>query len=421
MQFRIKWVRRGPAAGVFAALMLAVAFALAPLSGAFGAVSPQWPMYGHDSAHTGLSPANGPVTAHLVWKFPLPAHALSNASPVVGPDGTIYMPSENGLFAINPDGTLKWQKWTGAFAATITRGAPAVAADGTAVYVWKANFLNGGRLYALNPGDGSVLWSVSVGDVSYGSPTVGPDGTIYIAGFVGKPSGTQYGDVFAINPDGTLKWAWRAPSANCGFETSAALAPDGKTLYIQHNCLGLIALTSTGTRKWDITRYGPLGQAWDSPSAGPDGTIYIGNSDFHFYAINPDGTLKWRVPVLQWMYMSSSAISAGGSAIYRGDNGGNFYAFSGTGHILWRFQSPDHGGIFAAPALAANGLVYFGQEVTKSGDASLYALQASTGRVVWKDPLGPIDASPALASDGTLYVAAPDPARSGKETVYAFR
>jgi outer membrane protein assembly factor BamB len=400
-------------------LILTASFGLAPLNGALGAASPQWPMYGHDSAHTGGSPANGPATAHLLWKFKLPTDALGNASPVVGPDGTIYMPSDSGFFAINPDGTLKWQKWTGAFGGfTLTRGAPAVAADGT-VYVWKANsFSNGGRLYAINPSDGSVLWSFDVGDVSYGSPTIGPDGTIYIAGFVGKPSGNQYGNLYAINPNGTLKWVWHAPSANCAFETSAALGPDG-TVYIQHNCLGLIALSSSGTLKWDVTRYGALGQAWDSPSVGPDGTIYIGNSDYHFYAINPDGTLKWRVPVQQWMYMSSSAISAGGSAIYRGDNGGNFYAFSSTGHILWRFQSPDHGGIYSAPALSANGLVYFTQEVTKSSDASLYAQHASNGSVAWTYPLGPADASPALAPDGTLYVAAGVP--GGKETVYAFR
>lgn len=31
-----------------------------------------------------------------------------------------------------------------------------------------------------------------------------------------------------------------------------------------------------------------------SPTIGVDGTIYIGSHDNKLYAINPDGTLKWR-------------------------------------------------------------------------------------------------------------------------------
>jgi outer membrane protein assembly factor BamB len=71
--------------------------------------------------------------------------------------------------------------------------------------------------------------------------------------------------------------------------------------------------------------------------------------------------------------------------------------------------------------LSANGLVYYTQETTNGAHPSLYALRASTGKVVWDYPIGRTDASPALAPDGTLYAAGPDPARKGLETVYAFR
>ncbi len=240
MQTRPGGCRRGPAIGVIAALSLTVS--LAPLSAALATASPQWPMYGHDSAHTGNSPVDGPVTAHLLWKFPLPAFQ-ANASPVAGPNGTIYMPTDHGFFAINPDGTLKWKKWTGAFAAPpLTREAPAVAPGGTAVYVWKNTFTSG-RLYALRPADGHVLWSFNVGYATYGSPAIGPGGTIYIGA---QPGSKQYGDLYAINPDGTLKWEWHGGVAGCWIESSAALGPDG-TVYINHNCRGLVALTPTGT------------------------------------------------------------------------------------------------------------------------------------------------------------------------------
>ena len=31
-----------------------------------------------------------------------------------------------------------------------------------------------------------------------------------------------------------------------------------------------------------------------SPAVGADGTIYVGSSDDNLYAVNPDGTQKWK-------------------------------------------------------------------------------------------------------------------------------
>src|SRR5262245_12188519 len=59
-------------------------------TGMVGAASP-WPMYGHDSAHTGQSPFSGPVSPKVAWSFPLGGPVRDNASPVVGLDGVIYM------------------------------------------------------------------------------------------------------------------------------------------------------------------------------------------------------------------------------------------------------------------------------------------------------------------------------------------
>ncbi|MDN5325305.1 MAG: hypothetical protein PWP02_1024, partial [Thermosipho sp. (in: thermotogales)] len=32
-----------------------------------------------------------------------------------------------------------------------------------------------------------------------------------------------------------------------------------------------------------------------SPAIGADGTIYVGSDDDYLYAINPDGSLKWKI------------------------------------------------------------------------------------------------------------------------------
>ena len=406
--------RRRDFMALLGSLAVALAWLLQPegTPGAVAAADP-WPMYGHDSAHTGRSAANGPNTVDLRWSYSLGVRARDNASPVVGPDGSVYMPSESGFFAINPDGTLKWKKWDST--STGTGLAPAVGITGT-VYVVRALGPGepgwpGDALYALGPANGDILWSYTISRTTYGSPTLGADGTIYI-GSAASPS-----SLYALHPNGTLKWRWDSGSS-CWIESSPAIGPSGD-LYFHHNCLGLVALNSNGQQQW--IRSG-LGEAFNSPSVGPDGTIYIGDTS-GFYATNPDGTHRWQVSVSNWMYQASSAISADGSTIYRGDNGGILYAFDSSGSIRWQYDTGIRGPIFAAPALAANGIVYFTQEWSSSVGPDdrgyLYALRASDGALLWRNEIGWSSASPAIAANGTLYASGDDAA--GNEVLYAFR
>ena len=70
------------------------------------------------------------------------------SSPVVGVDGTIYIGSYDGnLYALKPNGPLKWNFRTGGSASS-----PAVGADGT-VYVGSDD----GNLYAIDSGTGQGL------------------------------------------------------------------------------------------------------------------------------------------------------------------------------------------------------------------------------------------------------------------------
>ena len=47
----------------------------------------------------------------------------------------------------------------------------------------------------------------------------------------------------------------------------------------------------TVTLKWSFSTGGSV---YSNPAIGGDGTIYVGSCDHKLYAINPDGTEKWR-------------------------------------------------------------------------------------------------------------------------------
>src|SRR5262245_57941434 len=85
----------------------------------------------------------------LIWSFPTGGAIFS--SPALGPDGTIYVGSDDKkLYAVNPDGTVKWSFTTGA----AVKSSPLVNADGSVIYVGS----NDDKLYAVNSDDGTANW-----------------------------------------------------------------------------------------------------------------------------------------------------------------------------------------------------------------------------------------------------------------------
>ena len=121
----------------------------------------------------------------LQWKYRVPTY---NQSPVVGPDGTVYVAStDKHLYALTPEGALKWKHATESEA-----GYPSIAADGT-IYLPLSN----GSLEALRS-TGDLKWSREVAAGSHlGPPTLAADGTVYVG---------SRRRIHALAPDGSLQW-----------------------------------------------------------------------------------------------------------------------------------------------------------------------------------------------------------------------
>jgi outer membrane protein assembly factor BamB len=146
----------------------------------------------------------GQPVGTLLWSYNAGSDIAT--SPAIAPDGTIYIGTGNGLFAITNAGSNKWifPMWVGSSAA--------IASDGT-VYVNSRD----GKLCAVNP-DGTQKWSYSTGG-GIGSPAIGSDNTIYISADFGLQ---------AISPFGTNKW--KSAIGDSGV-SSPVIGPYG-TIYI---------------------------------------------------------------------------------------------------------------------------------------------------------------------------------------------
>lgn len=185
------------------------------------------------------------------WEFRV-SEELSGGSIMVNFDDTIFFGAGENSFVVNPDGTLYWSFPVGSG----YRGA--IGGDGT-LYVSGYESGEGQvRLYALNP-DGTADWTFTAGD----QPIVGVDGTIYV-------------DLYALSPQGLKLW-----ESNNGLRSSPRLASADGTLYGVDDGK-LFALGPNGGLKWRL----PLQTAsFDGlPALLPDGTLYV-NSQTRLFAI----------------------------------------------------------------------------------------------------------------------------------------
>ena len=189
----------------------------------------------------------------------------------VAPDGTVYA-SADGLYALRPDGTLKWKFSPGV---THCASSPAVGPDGT-VYVGCHDY----ALYAIDPETGVKRWEFRAGDDIDSSPAVAPDGTIYV--------GSDDRKLYAFEPGGALKFAVATLGA---VRSSPALALDG-TIYVGSFDGSLYAVRPNGQVAFS---YRTADRVLSSPLVDAAGLIIFGSEDDRLYALAPDGKLAWSV------------------------------------------------------------------------------------------------------------------------------
>ncbi len=274
--------------------------------------------------------------------------------------------------------------------------AVAVGADG-ALYFGSSDR----SVYALNP-DGTLRWRMAVTtDEDSHDPPVGPVAVAFDDSLL---LGTNAGVLYALNPDGSTRWT-SAPEDSPALSTPA-VAADG-TAFFHHRSGILRAYSPAGDLRWSYPTTGPAREG--SPVISADGTVVLPANDGALHGLNPaNGARRWRY---QPVGANNTADPSGIAASPSIDAAGNLYAATGNGTVFslatdgtqrWVFRPPETPAHVVSSLALGDGRAYF---ATDGG--YLYALDQATGSLVWRTALNASarGSSPAIAEDGSILVA----------------
>lgn len=208
------------------------------------------------------------------------------------------------------------------------------------------------------------------------------------------------------------RWSFPVTDADGAVSfASPAIAVDG-SIYLQRGNAGsVLALSADGALKWEAAGIATDGGSSESsPAIGANGSIYVG-AGAQLVALDPDGKVVWSVPTASTV--RGSPVVAEDGTITFGDDTGHLYAADAGGSLLWSVALPSTVSLLEwTPAVAPDGTVY------AAVGKSLYAFV--NGDVAWTADLAaaPSDASwdaprtPSIADDGTIVVPLPHEVRA---------
>lgn len=262
-----------------------------------------------DGALVGLYLHRVDMEGRRLWRTSV-IDGLADVAPwwaSVGPDGGVWVPAEVPgtttvatafVARLSADGVVLWSHRAGP---GFDGAAGAVAAGGSRYY------FSAGKLVALDL-DGKEAWAVDRGtlDMSLGpgysvsSPSVGPDGAIYVGG--------HNGALLCFETDGRQRWQWVARIRGLGLR---------------------------------------------SPTLGGS-FVVVGQAETVVHVVGTDGAFRWT----NVGGNSEALVDSSGRLRIRNENGD--YAYDSSGTFLWQHKLPIYGGLdgplarYRAPSLDAS-------------------------------------------------------------------
>ena len=256
-----------------------------------------WPIAHRDVQCTGRSSFSGPREGKIEWIFSEEGMRIEIGSPVIGEDGTIYFVDDRRLFAINPNGILKWKYDPDRLLDTT----PMIGAGDIIYFGAGRGSGTPGAIYSMN-NNGTLRWSYPTkGAIHCRSGAIGIDGTIYYCDMAGF--------LYALTTDGALIWESRARNGYYGgYNSSISISPEGTILYVHGMDSTINAVDAqTGEIHWYLkTGIEPnLAILVDN-----QGNLYcaLQENDKRFItSIMPTGEIRWKSSIEELYYLDSIA------------------------------------------------------------------------------------------------------------------
>lgn len=303
------------------------------------------------------------------------------APPSVGEDGTLYVPTDRALIAMNPDkAEVQWQKELKGLAMAAS---PLVTQDTVIVSTQEA------PLVALSRQDGEQRWSISKEDLP--APPTGRIGALSKDGIVysdGWP-----GNVHLIGFDGQQRWT-HYTRQNTGHHGGLSVGPDD-TVYQADGTVTAIKdgdfVWSRGFRSYDGLHAGTRVTATDDGILFTTGNGKIrkmdhqGNTLWEFSGESHKRLDKMSSDERQalsggdsFALSSTPVLSKDGSRIYAGSWDRTLFCLDADGNELWskKMQFPvAHSGVQIGP----DDTVY----AVGDQEGQVYAMRPEDGSVLW--------------------------------------
>jgi outer membrane protein assembly factor BamB len=321
------------------------------------------------------------------------------ATPTLWSD-TVYTGSSSGeLVALRAStGDLRWRKKIGQI-----NSRPAM--DGGLMYVGTED----GALFCLDAQTGEEKWTYQ---------SRGPIGQMPLVSGNLVVFANEGDQVIALDSiTGAFKWLYKAdtPEENT-LRGHAGVSTDGDLFFTGFANGNLVALRrDTGSVAWLQSLKGEASAFFDVDATPVviDETVYVTSSSGGVYALDKtSGLVRWRTPLWDASLPSVSGnvggLTSDGTFLYVMVADLGIHALDLQGNVVWRVGA-NKGGEPATPVVAGDLVLY---TLAKDG---LYLARRRSGAIVeYWDPGDGISASPAVTSDGRMYLI------SNRGILYAF-
>jgi outer membrane protein assembly factor BamB len=233
------------------------------------------------------------TTGAPVWTFTADDPAVTGGfinwfegNVAIGPDGTLFVPNDNFYtYALSRDDhAVRWRFTT----ADQTWSLPAVDAAAGRLYLGNNNLLAdlGDNTFALDAATGTAVWSHGTDGTIAASPLLTRDGLVVVGGFDGFVRAYEAASGAEAWAIGLRDHVYASPG-ELADGTIVQPAADGSVYGLD---------PTTGATRWQFDTRDAIRS---SPAIDGDGNVYVGAGDGRLYVVNPDGTLRWSMQLIE--------------------------------------------------------------------------------------------------------------------------